>query len=755
MVDFYIRENPIPNPSLKKSKGSEDPPVMLDYGQFGFPDDPVVNDWTWWGIIVVCFSVIIALVSVSLLGITIWSGYQDSLKREEMEKALLTQDNEKKTTLGFEPKEQEVFAVECMYNMPVAMAMSPDGVYLATGGGVWGYTAPARSSGFSGDVATSLELSPPSDPALALDFQMALGVARSEGTESAPSTLPGIDTEKIDTEKESGKETGEESEKKTAQTQLKRSPRRFTYDLDRGTGVIYADNLQLGPNGTRTSTEEVIPRKVREVEIDPAEALATGGSDLGLLPNLDDLPDDILDFETEKQRRARIWGTTRPGVETYPLAFWDLRKMEPSAVLWVHEFPISAVAFSPDATMALSADIAGHVILWKLQDVEPNAESGARHRVWKMIAVMNPNAREKQKMGRIISIHDAVFTPAGDQFILAGTALGMDENGNSYGEIGALILWDIDSWSEILRSDVASSRVDTWFRTLNPVGKYTDIQFTPNGKYLIAGAAGINSGVYWFDTSNTDRGICMAKNEQRRREQRYADPSSHIKPNLLVGVSCHEYPDADAVYVAISPDGKYVVSADNLGRTAFWNFAPNTTAADRGVSYRTTISSTSESMQTRHVRSVQFSKDGAYVIISGEELLVFNGRGRFEFLGDFQTMTNIAARGVYSIVSWWFTEDEKYLIAGCDDMKIRMWRMTDLPIVPRYGGKEGERPMKTVEETVKSAATVMPIQDSGANTREAQRLRKRFSGEVPEPFDENRALDSHNPIEKRMRGSEK
>lgn len=756
---------------------------MLDYEGFNFPDKQVMRDWTALKVLITVIISLAVIVGTGILAYTIWKIVDASNRNVdvvEVEPIIKTS--------GLERMEVEPFSVTCAFDIPTAVVMSPDGQFLFSGGGKWGYIDPSTRARFAqereaaeqslNDLQKTVEETRKKAPAAPAekpaDYDSSVPnvgqsfsdiatpgapdspeVAEDSKNEEMEDLLP-VDTSiySIDRTKTAKEASGRLSDGSLTQERAR---------------VFYTDYLQLGKNGQRTladMSEEILGMENEEPEFEVDASALSDLTDPSILPDLE-VADDLLNIESNEERRERIWKAKRPAVESYPVAVWSVKTMEPLVVFWDHEYPISAISAAPDGKSFLSVDIGGTAILWSLVEVEKDGmfTEFEKQYNWVLTSKMTPDARCQQGMGRILSIYDATFTPSGDQFVLAAKVLSLDESGNIAGDCGALILWDIPTWKEVLRNRPVSSIVDTWFQTVHPVGKFDDLAFSPNGgKYLICAASGTNSGVYWFNIGDSrEYGKCMANTNKQRQgaSLSYLDATSTIGSNLVLGVSEHEYPNAEYVSMAISKDGKCVVSADNLGRIVFWRFDPGTPS---GVKCLKTIEA--EDAITRGIRKVVFSADDRYIILSGEETLVFNyGKNFiFEYLGDFQT----SGKTSFSVLDWWFTIDSNYLFTGCDDSKIRVWRMDELPIAMRYSmgapagtsnsgtSKKSEEDSKerSLDEIIDDADEFVDFdeKDKNPDLYDSEAIDNRLDNEIRDPLssENNRSLNSHNPLEKRL-----
>lgn len=683
MADFFIRENPL----LKSSPNNEEPgndvtyapntvpvsetPVMLDYGEFGFPDEQVVREWTLLGCITAIFCTVAICIGVGILGYTIYNMYTEQ-HSSSTDTGVYIATN---TAQSFRRAEVKAFTVSCKWNYPSTIAITPEGRYLITSGGPRTQMEDMISNSGRSETETMLVLSQESD------------------------------SEELETD----------SRLISYNSQQPQSP-----------ATPYMDYLNLGKNGKRlidsyrqtqreisseTSNEMDIPSltqsETNEDNINYLDLLA-GPSDTSLT-DLDRLHQDMTS-DTD------VWKKTRPSVESYPMAFWSMETMHPVAVYWNHEFPIVSVAVSPDGTKIVSVDNGGNAILWSLDNLP--GENGLETPTWHFVNKMTPNMRMRQKMGRIHTLHAVTFTPSGQQFLMAATVDALDETGNPYTTCGALVLWDIENWKEVLRlrgSGGISEKIDTYYQTFNPVGKFCDVTYTPNGKYLLAAAAGANAGVYYFNnrTSNPAYGICMADLQSDRQRPR-TSASSEFKPNLVQGISHHDFPNAESVTLTISPinpnkpDNKdlTVVSADNYGRIVFWDFDPRPNRPREGVTCSTYWSPQNTENVTRNIRDILYSPDKRFVMVLGDEILLFSGKKPHDYIGSFRSTTgenDPIERTDYFLVSGYFTQDNKYFFGGGDDCQLRAWHIDEMPIDSRFladrPGHTDKKSEKTDKET--------------------------------------------------------
>lgn len=799
MADFFIRENPLLN-QMPKDSEADKAPVLLNYEDFGFPDEQVVPNRTILGCFVWILTLggiflggilLLCLLVLYLLEVTIPAPSEEHFSREN------------EPTVAKKVRKKKVFTLNTHENFVASVAISPDGYYMITGGGSWDTTSSSLPKSEKKDT---------SDDWLSSEWSTSEESSeRSSDLQETTNESDSLDTPEKQLEKalmaifepDSPQVTTETPRSSTAFWETG-SERKYLNEVS-SAHVGYEDYFLLGKNAVRSVADRKIsedPLQKREMEIDPSVLVGnpTTGSD-ATLAVWEQLSEKILDHSGEHfiSQEERVWNATRPGYESYPLAIWSIHSCRPLVVFWVHEYPVVSVQFSPDGKEFLSADSGGTVLMWRMKEVESGgvvSQFGKEYH-WRVVHRFTPNMRKKEEMGGLLSLHQVLYTPSGKQFLISGTAEALDESGNQYGECGVLILWDIESWSEVLQNRPASSVRDTWFWTVFPVGRYGDIRFTPNGKYLLAAASGYNAGVYWFEASG--QGWCMAnlkKQRKRKVRRRYMDPSSLVKSNLLAGVSEHEYPDAESLSIAISPDGKRVVSADNLGRVVFWRFSPNFLSEDRGISCLNVVST--ENTVTRNIRSLLYSRNGQFVLVNGEEVVVYSGSSRIhDYLGNLQIRDEEDLLSVpYSITSWMFSEDERYLLAGCDDHKLRIWRIDELPVGIPYRvshdetKKEDSNVQKTEEikrnapnaksslqedeetilkeeprsdeeelkEIARSVRGVMKIDPAllEKKTLDTSDVDRRRPNVISDPISHsgNRSLDLHNPLDKRLHSRE-
>ncbi|MBQ9456840.1 MAG: WD40 repeat domain-containing protein [Thermoguttaceae bacterium] len=688
MVNFFVRENPLlnfphddddsePQDYVPNNTPVADAPTMLDYGEFGFPDEQVVKEWTIIGCLTTVVCVGGLLFGLIVLVITGWKMYAEQHRPKNPALAGTVQiQNQGK---GLKRDEVKAYTVDCKWNYPSAMTITPDGKYFVTAGG-----------------------------------------PRTRAEDSERRVMP---REKADSAPE-WNDMDDFEDRAFAEAQ---DVRLLSYDsrpADLPSGV-YVDYLNLGKNGKRISdhlsAKPQLDKDKSEDELDISYDEAFSGASLPTLAELEaEHHGDIND--------GGVWSKTRPSVESYPIAFWSMESMQPLVVYWNHEYPIVDIAVSPDGKKVVSADSGGNAILWSLDSLP--GEDGVETPTWHFVNKMQPNMRTLQRMGKVHTIHAVTFTPSGRQFVLAATVDALDETGNSYTTCGALILWDIENWSEVLRKRGTGdllSKVDTYYQTFQPVGKYCDVQYTPNGKYLIAAAAGSNAGIYYFDnrTNNPAYGTCMAdlKSEEQRPRKGY---TSEFKPNLVQGVSHHDFPNAESVVLAVSPDmtseskegdrkGLTIVSADNYGRIVFWDFAPRTNRPREGVKCIAYWSPKNSENTTRNVRHILYSMDQKMVMILGDEILIYKGKAPYDFLGALRTSVNEKStmeKNEYYLVSGFFSQDNKYFLGGGDDCLVRMWHVEDIPINSRF---------MVDESTTKGGKAVTANEDSLAE------IQKKFS----------------------------
>ncbi len=649
MVEFFIRENPLLKNSSDDEKvesgktyapnavPSPETPSMLNYSEFGFPDEQVMREWTFLGCTTVIFCTLAICLGIGILGYAIYNIRAEQKSNSTDTDAYIASN----TAQSFHRAETKAFSVDCKWNYPSAIAITPNGRYLITAGG----------------PRTQAEEAIPNP-------------RRVEMT-----AMPTLDMEEI----------SEETETPSSFLSYNSQPPQLP-------DSSYIDFFNLGKNGKRLvdaygQTQERGAR-TEENGIDYLELLSDA-SDSGL--------SNLVDLHKDAVSPTDVWKKMRPSVESYPMAFWSVETMRPLAVYWNHERPIVSIAISPDGTKVVSVDNGGNAILWSLDNLP--GENGLETPTWHFVNKMTPDMRTLQKMGKVRTLHAVTFTPSGRQFLMAATVDALDETGNPYTTCGALILWDIENWKEVLRqrgSGGVSEKIDTYYQTFNPVGKFCDVAYTPNGKHLLAAAAGANAGVYYFNnrTSNPAYGICMADIQADHQRPQVAS-SSEFKPNLVQGISRHDFPNAESIAMTISPlnlndsdsKGLTVVSADNYGRIVFWDFAPQPNRPREGVTCRAHWSSQNTENITRNVRKVIYSPDKKFVMVLGDEILIFSGKKPHDYIGSFRSTTNEhdpMERSEYFLVSGFFTQDNKYFFGGGDDCQLRAWRIDEMPIVSRF-----------------------------------------------------------------------
>ena len=814
----FIQKNPLMENMRRQSESKSTTP-MLDYSGFSRPDQATLEGWTIMG----CFMALITSAGVLLGGalimVTGWLFVTELLlPTPEVKQETVEVDTD---TIG----KKNVFTVSSYRDLVSSMAVTPDGLYMISGGGAMGYVAPSLSQNDQEtEEATSKEdedleakearekaeaekkrreLEEVARAAAKKKALKAIGIdestvaagesnsnvegkaegnteadaagetAESAGGENA-APAPGENAESSENagttaenavagnsdagstesgasnETPSGENAGTGEDVKTASQ--KKGPLTYIDEVCEPTEQ-YEDYLQIQKDGIRQTTdvellksEEEALRKRQAVVLDPKVLIADQAytkTDMETLAALQDLPENFMEDtpDSEETRAERIWRITRKRLQTYPVAIWSTKSCEPVIVFWEHFYPIVSISISPDGNEFISADKAGYVILWRLKEASDEegliVKDGKRYN-WKKVRLFTPRSRMRQGQGRIQSIHSAIFTPSGKQLLISGIAESVDESGNIIGKYGTLVLWDIEAWEEVTRLRPASVRLDSWFQTYHPVGQFTDICFTPNGKYLIAGAAGTNAGVYWFEL--TGQGRCMANLKHQRHQdpkRDYADTgttSSAVGANLLMGVSGHEYPDASQVAVGISPDGTMVVSGDNLGRINFWKFSPDILSKNRGIECIKEI--TTDDSKTRGIQAIQFSRDGKYILVSGDEALLYDGESKMhDCLGSLRVtdMEFVASQSNYNVHSWFFTKDDMYLLTGCDDNNVRFWRMDELPIFSATGLEKDRNAGDEVAKTVDRMAGSEQSTDVGED--ELKKIERSLRGVMTFSFE--------------------
>ena len=134
----FIQKNPLMENMRRQSESKSTTP-MLDYSGFSRPDQATLEGWTIMG----CFMALITSAGVLLGGLLImvtgWLFVKELLlPTPDVQPEHVEVDTE---TIG----KKNVFTVSSYRDLVSSMAVTPDGLYMISGGGAMGYVAPSLS----------------------------------------------------------------------------------------------------------------------------------------------------------------------------------------------------------------------------------------------------------------------------------------------------------------------------------------------------------------------------------------------------------------------------------------------------------------------------------------------------------------------------------------------------------------------------------------------------------------------------------
>jgi WD40 repeat protein len=340
---------------------------------------------------------------------------------------------------------------------------------------------------------------------------------------------------------------------------------------------------------------------------------------------------------------------------------WDVNTGKQLKSLPGHLDMVGAVAFSPDGSRAITADIAGLAILWDT-------------RSWRKLQTFHGLQRERYGLGETRSIEAVAFSPDGRLGVLAGWGYDEGRSSANYDKNPHLILWDLASGEETTRAGENDSRRSYFDRPVF-VDALHSAAYTHDGAYIIAGASGSNAGMYYYSKSGAVYravGSTAPKARVLNRDLRDPDKFVYEIEDRNFGSSGHDSPSASFVATAISPDSQRAVSADTLSRLCLWGFHPDPKKPELGVDRIAQID-----LSDRPVRCLAYSPIGQYFATGGDDLLLWHGaRNELEVAWELgPRATGTFAAKPFHVHSLAFSPDGKYIAAGCDDHLIRLWKV--------------------------------------------------------------------------------
>ena len=168
--------------------------------------------------------------------------------------------------------------------------------------------------------------------------------------------------------------------------------------------------------------------------------------------------------------------------------------------------------------------------------------------------------------------------------------------------------------------------------------------------------------------------------------------------------------------------------------------------------------------ETRAVHFVKYSLDKRFMMFIGDITTFRNGRRRtFDFLGNLITTTpGLFRQDAYEILTAEFSPDMEYLIIGCSDSKIRIWRMDEVPLSASSEMlSDGPSGVSLTDQealynkSLDAARKVMKFEEDTTKQTAPQKydpatIDRRLPNDVQDPM-QGSSLDAHNPVEKRLR----
>lgn len=303
-----------------------------------------------------------------------------------------------------------------------------------------------------------------------------------------------------------------------------------------------------------------------------------------------------------------------------------------------HESPVYAVAFSPDAELAASADNSGVLLVWDVQTGE----------------------EVQSFVGHTSQINALEFDPT--MTYIVSVACGEQETTNSECIRGDVILWDLETGEEVRRFEGHNDEVTT-------------VTFNPSGERLLTGSTDRTMRLWDVETGD-QIGI------YRRHLGKVVDVAFHpSEENLAVSLAIDTPPtlwDLDTGREVIRYYQHDVMDEPNLDVGSV-TFSPDGTKilGSYGIPMRLWDTTTGELIREflghgSYVNSVAFSSDGEIALSSawrensfrvwdtdsGVELRRFEGHG-----------------GVVRAIT--ISNDGRYALSGSDDTTVRVWDLAN------------------------------------------------------------------------------
>ncbi len=292
------------------------------------------------------------------------------------------------------------------------------------------------------------------------------------------------------------------------------------------------------------------------------------------------------------------------------LKLWDVASGREVRTYYGKE-KVSAIALSPDGQYVLSADEGQRENL-QLWDVT----TGKKIRTF--------SGHE----GGMEAITSVAFMPDGKRAVSAG---GSDH---------ILKLWDLESGDELR----------TYSTENNDMAQFTAVAISPDGKYLIAGSR------YNGQVEMPDGTFANARSTD----------STIVIWDIATGERIKAF-NAGLGWVqalAVSPDGKYLISGDFEDQARMWEIATGLQIKVLGED---------------RVSAIAFSPDGKFALLGGSMDIrlwdIENNREIKKFSGHDGWIRSVA-----------FSPDGKYALSGSDDSSPRLWDIASGAVAWNFGG---------------------------------------------------------------------
>ncbi|MDO4550285.1 MAG: WD40 repeat domain-containing protein [Planctomycetia bacterium] len=348
--ELFIQENPIQN-SLPGPKKPEEMPVLVwNQEDMKMPDATTAYRLTWQEILWGCVTYGGGIAGVLLLLYVIILSVQEVLKT--------TASKEQSAEMIVKKNEIRERCVLLIGNgdAVTALAVTPDGRFIVTGGGKEDAIFQASSSGSLWDLGSEEIWESPNTSVLEGDLL----------TERVPSVLgENSEKERIFMGKVDGKQK---------MAFLKKPLRYLTGSREVSPNYFYSWKV---PDWRKQ-------KDYREMLLSQAGGAAgSADQDLKVAPSA---ILDLLDGFTEKslwelnkqifqQNVLNREAAAKRGTENeetlrelaYPLIIWDMETLRPVQVFWKHASPITSVVISPSGNKMITTDLSGNAIFWQLR----------------------------------------------------------------------------------------------------------------------------------------------------------------------------------------------------------------------------------------------------------------------------------------------------------------------------------------------------------------------------------------------------